>query len=55
MSRTRIHEARVAFASDGSIVANVHGFAGETDQEAVLHRAIDCGEGHFHRDSPPWS
>ena len=43
MSKTRIHPASTAFASDGSILANVAGYAGETDPAALLRRAIEFG------------
>lgn len=43
MTRFRIHAASIAIASDGSIVANVRSYAGETDPEALLRRAIESG------------
>lgn len=36
MKRPRICKASIALASDGSLVANVHGFAGEKDPEELL-------------------
>lgn len=41
MSRQRIHPAPFAIASDGSIIANLHGYVGETDLEGLLRRAVD--------------
>lgn len=43
MSKPRIHKASIALASDGSIIANVHGFAGEMEPEVLLRRAIEVG------------
>ncbi len=43
MTRPRIHAASLALASDGSLIANVRSYAGETDPEALLRRAIESG------------
>ncbi len=43
MTRPRICKASVAIASDGSLVTNVHGYAGETDPQELLRRALDLG------------
>lgn len=44
MTRPRIHSAPFAIASDGSILVNVNGYAGETDLEALLRRAVEDGK-----------
>lgn len=43
MKKPRICKASVAFACDGSVVANVHNYAGERDLQALLRRAIELG------------
>lgn len=43
MKRQRISKASVAFACDGTLIANVHNFAGEEDPEELLRRAIELG------------
>ena len=43
MTGPKIHKASVAFASDGTVIANVHNFAGEKDPSALLRRAIELG------------
>ena len=43
MTGPPICKASVAFASDGSVIANVHSFAGERDPQALLRRALDLG------------
>ncbi|MBX3232010.1 MAG: hypothetical protein KIT84_20160 [Labilithrix sp.] len=47
MRRPKIHKASIAVASDSSVVANVHGFAGERDSEGILRRAIELGGAIF--------
>ncbi len=44
MSKARIHSAALALASDGTVIANIRGYGGATDPEALLRRAIeeDC-------------
>lgn len=43
MKMPRVCKAAIAFACDGSVVANVHGFAGDTDPQELLRRALDLG------------
>ena len=43
MTKPRIHQAALAFASDGSTLVNVRSFAGETDPAALLRRALADG------------
>lgn len=47
MKRLRICKASIAFASDGSVVANVHNYAGEKDPDALLRRALEFGDAVF--------
>ena len=47
MSLPRICKASVAFACDGSLLANVHGYAGETDPQELLRRATELGGAIF--------
>jgi hypothetical protein len=47
MTRPKVCKASVAFACDGSILANVHGFAGETDPQELLRRATELGGAIF--------
>lgn len=43
MKRPRVCKASLALACDGSVIANVHNYAGEEDPEALLRRAFDLG------------
>lgn len=47
MKRQRICKASIALASDGSILANIHNYTGETDPDALLRRAIEFGGAIF--------
>lgn len=43
MKRPTIHKASIALASDGSVIANVHNFAGERNPQELVRRAIELG------------
>lgn len=43
MTGPRICRASIAVTSDGSLVANVHNYAGEKDPATLLRRAIELG------------
>lgn len=47
MSRQRIHPAAFAVACDGSVLANLHGYSGDTDLAVLLRRAVDDGRQVF--------
>lgn len=43
MTRPRICRVSIALTSDGSVLANMHNYGGETDPAALLRRAVDLG------------
>lgn len=47
MRRSKVCKASIAVASDGSVIANVHNYAGERDPEELLRRAMEFGGAIF--------